>query len=258
MVLMAMPVCGDACATMSPSRVIERLVDVVLGGATPPSGGLVCLLGQAGSGKSTLMAALCRNGSARRPDADAHGWRYLGVLGCHFCSASMPQTLACRAFVDGFAASLTASPHTKAFKTRAIERPIELLRVYEATEPLVAFRGLLRLCAKLPNTRQRRIVYVVDGLDESLLAQDDDDATAGKAHASVRARPPTIADLIFRCAKEAPPWLTFLVTCKSEGHDLGRPVDSGGADAHASSFLCLTFPSLTALVPVSAAGRLGA
>ena len=103
------------------------------------------------------MATLMANGMQRRPEADADGWRFLGVLGCHYCVAGAPQTLSARAFVDAFAAALVISTYTRSFKQRAIDRPIEVLRTCDAADPVVAFRGLLRLCKKLPN-RQRRVV----------------------------------------------------------------------------------------------------
>ena len=137
--------------------VFERIVQVILSEVQPPPGQLVCVLGQAGCGKSTLMAALMTNGTQRRPETDADGWRFLGVLGCHYCVAGAPQTLSARAFVDAFAAALVISTYSRSFKQRAIDRPIEVLRVCDVADPVVAFRGLLRLCKKLPN-RQRRIV----------------------------------------------------------------------------------------------------
>ncbi len=243
--------------------VFQSLVRIILDSA-PPAGQLVCVTGQGGCGKSTLMATLCRNGSQRRPESDGDGWRYLGILGCHFCIAGAPQTLSARAFVDGVAASLASSPYSRSFKQRAIDRPIEVLRACDAADPIVAFRSLLRLCAKLPLKIHRRVAYVVDGLDEAAAHGHD-----GSGHDTGS----TIPSLILRCAKDAPPWLVFVVTTRSEMHDLsggdamgsgatadrangasgghgvhGFADDAGGGDERARS-VRLAFPGSAAVVP---------
>lgn len=231
--------------------VFERLLRILLA-PTPPTGQLVTILGQGGCGKSTLMATLTRNGTQRRPESDHDGWKYLPILGCHYCMAGTSQTLSARAFVDGFAASLVCSPYTKAFKQRAIDRPIEVLRACDAADASVVFRGLLRLCAKLASPTQRRVAYIVDGLDESAAASEPGQHS--------------IATLVLRCAKEAPPWLVFVVTSKSEMHtNMGalsrstatpttgrahQPSPNGEACLSGGATLPLAFPGFTAFVPI--------
>jgi hypothetical protein len=213
----------------------EKLVSIILNDDHPPTGRLVCVLGQGGSGKSTLMAALCRNGTQKRPEADESGWRYLGVLGCHYCLAGAPQTLSARAFVDGFAASLVLSPYSKGFKQHAIHRPIEVLRAADAADPIVAFRSLLRLCCKLPpRAGQRRVAYVIDGLDEA--SDHAPDQPQGQ---------PTIAAIVLRCAREAPSWLIFVVSSKSETH--AATLGEGGAEGTVQ----LAFPGASVAMPRS-------
>lgn len=76
----------------------------------------------------------------------------------------------------------------------------------------------------------------MDGLDESVASQQD----TGQ---------PTIASVVLRCAREAPPWLVFVVTSRSEVFAAALARSAGAAAAGEMGGLLLSFPGCSASVP---------
>ena len=184
--------------------------------ARGPRGNLVLVTGSSGAGKSTLMAGLVAPEAVKRrpPGVPGRNHRRLfggaggvGVVGAHFCLGHAPETTSVELFVHNFAAALVSSPLTAAFKRDvAVPGAEELLRVCEQPDKVVALRGVLGLLGTIPRPGAARLVFVVDGLDEC--GGDSDELT--------------IPRLLALAARDAPDWLAFVATARSEDGDAAR------------------------------------
>ena len=98
------------------------------------------------------------------------------------------------------------------------------------------------------------MAYIADGLDEA-------------ASSGLESGQPTIVSILLRCAREAPPWLVFVITSRSEMHAsaLADSVSAADADGGLSSSsasvasgggaesrtIRLAFPGCSAVVPAA-------
>ena len=209
------PHIADLRARLCPSRVPRlwamRRLAAMLAAADCPR--LLLLRGASGSGKSTLAGAIVQHGLSRRREEESDGWKNVAVAGCHF-SISDRDAAATGAFVQHVAASLIASPYTSAFKRAALASPLEILHIIETPDAVVAFRSLLRLLGRLRPTHGRRLLFIVDGADAADVSVADGGDAARR----------NVASLVRRGAKDAPDWLTFLLT----SHNPRAPPPAGG------------------------------
>ena len=209
------PHIADLRARLCPSRVPRlwamRRLAAMLAAADCPR--LLLLRGASGSGKSTLAGAIVQHGLSRRREEESDGWKNVAVAGCHF-SISDRDAAATGAFVQHVAASLIASPYTSAFKRAALASLLEILHIIETPDAAVAFRSLLRLLGRLRPTHGRRLLFIVDGADAADVSVADGGDAARR----------NVASLVRRGAKDAPDWLTFLLT----SHNPRAPPPAGG------------------------------
>ena len=190
---------------------------------------IVCLAGREGSGLSTLAASLARMQSEEKSPADQQG--RFSVLGAHFCTAALQDTMSDRRFVENFAASLVCSSYVQgqARNSSNVGFTDELLRCCDLAEsnPEAAFRGVIRSCVQLSEPKMP-LVFVLDGLFDTNLRCDPICKLLFNTLQSLRAEEYNLLK-----------WLVFVIT-----------VDSG---YHAASFsnrgVDLLIGPLHALIP---------
>jgi WD40 repeat protein len=151
------------------------------------------IIGETGVGKSAIVAALVHENPGGQ------------VLAYHCCRADTPATLEPAAFVRGLAAMFAGrlSDYAALLQESAIAQALQ----FADTDPASAFEGaILTPLHKIRWPADDRCYLLIDALDEALM----------------RAKRPTIVDVLSTRLSLLPPWVGIVATTRSEPSVLGH------------------------------------
>lgn len=100
-------------------------------GDPSPSSRVLCVVGPAGCGKSTLMAVIAAHGKQKRPEYNSSGHYNIAVAAYHFCiagdSLGHTDSTSPGAFVRNIAAQFCSSAYMAVFREHVAEHTVEVL-----------------------------------------------------------------------------------------------------------------------------------